>query len=36
MAASDENALELDNLLYKEDSFNTLVNEKLKKINKKK
>jgi hypothetical protein len=27
MAASDENALELDNLLYKEDSFNNLVNE---------
>jgi hypothetical protein len=36
MAASDENALKLDNLLDKEDSFNTLVNEKLKKINKKK
>ena len=27
MAASDENALELDNLLDKEDSFNNLVNE---------
>jgi hypothetical protein len=27
MAASDENAIELDNLLDKEDSFNTLVNE---------
>jgi hypothetical protein len=27
MAASDENAIELDNLLDKEDSFNNLVNE---------
>jgi hypothetical protein len=27
MAASDENALELDNLLDKEDSFNNLINE---------
>jgi hypothetical protein len=35
MAASDENALELDNPLDKEDSFNTLVNEKSKKSTRK-
>ena len=35
MAASDENALEFDNLLDKEDSFNNLVNEISKKIKKK-
>ena len=27
MTASDENALELDNILDKEDSFNNLINE---------